>query len=99
VGAGFVGILSVELHFPDAGSLKGKRKHLKSAKAQLQNRFGATVAEVDHHDLWQRARLTVACAAREPGEAVRLLADAERFLGGQDYDVISVDRRVVSLDD
>ena len=99
MGAGFVGILSVELHFPDAGSLKGKRKHLKSAKAQLQNRFGATVAEVDHHDLWQRARLTVACAAREPGEAVRLLADAERFLGGQDYDVISVDRRVVSLDD
>ena len=57
-GAGFVGILSVELHFPEAGSLKGKRKYVKSAKAQLQNRFGASVAEVDHHELWQRARLT-----------------------------------------
>src|SRR5215210_9293428 len=96
---GYVGILSVELHFPNAGSLKGKRKHVQSTKAQLQNRFGATVAEVDHHDLWQRARLTVACAAREPGEAARLLVDAERFLSGQDYDVISAERRVVSLDD
>ena len=45
---------SVELHFPEAGSLKGKRKYVKSAKAQLQNRFGASVAEVDHHELWQR---------------------------------------------
>ncbi len=61
MGAGFVGILTVELHFPEAGSLKGKRKFVKSAKAQLQNRFGAAVAEVDHHELWQRSRLTVAC--------------------------------------
>ena len=55
---GFVAILSAELHFPEAGSLKGKRKHVLSAKAQLQNRFGASVAEVDHHELWQRCALT-----------------------------------------
>src|ERR671927_76399 len=66
VGAGYVGILSVELHFPEAGSLKGKRKYVKSAKAQLQNRFGASVAEVDHHELWQRARLTVAGVDTSP---------------------------------
>ncbi len=29
LGSGYVGILSVELHFPEAGSLKGKRKHLQ----------------------------------------------------------------------
>ena len=61
LSTGYVGILTVELHFPEAGSLKGKRKYVKSAKAQLQNRFGASVAEVDHHEKWQRARLTVAC--------------------------------------
>jgi uncharacterized protein len=99
VSVGFVGILSVELHFPEAGSLKGKRKYVKSAKAQLQHRFGASVAEVEHHDLWQRARLTVACAAREHGEAARLLADAERFLAGQEYELVRVERRVVSLED
>ena len=61
---GYVGILSVELHFPEADSLKGKRKFVHSAKAQLQNRFGASVAEVDHHELWQRTRLTLACVWR-----------------------------------
>src|SRR5438067_13810777 len=99
VGAGYVGILSVELHFPEAGSLKGKRKHVKSAKAQLQNRFGASVAEVDHHDLWQRARLTMSCVARDERDVVRLLDEAERFLYGQEYELVRAEREVVTLDD
>jgi uncharacterized protein YlxP (DUF503 family) len=95
MNTGFVGILSVELHFPDSGSLKGKRKFVKSAKAQLQHRFGAAVAEVDHHELWQRARLTVACVARDHGELVRLLDDAERYLSGQEYELVRSEREVV----
>jgi uncharacterized protein len=96
MGAGYVGILTIELHFPEAGSLKGKRKFVKSAKAQLQNRFGAAVAEVDHHELWQRSRLTVACVAREHREAVQLLEEAARYLNGQEYDVVRVEREVVA---
>jgi uncharacterized protein len=99
VRAGFIGILSVELHFPEAGSLKGKRKFVKSVKAQLQNRFGASVAEVDHHDLWQRARITVACSARDYRGAEALLDDALRYLNGQEFDCLSFERRVVTLDD
>jgi uncharacterized protein YlxP (DUF503 family) len=99
MAAGFVGILVVELHFPEAGSLKGKRRHVKSAKAQLQNRFGASVAEVDHHDLWQRARLTVACVARGHRELEALLDDAERYLLGQEWEVGSIERRVVAPGD
>jgi len=99
VGAGYVGILSVELHFPDAASLKGKRKFVKSAKAQLQNRVGASVAEVDHHDLWQRSRLTLSCVAREHAEAGRLLDEAERYLHGQEFEVGAVEREIVTLDD
>jgi uncharacterized protein YlxP (DUF503 family) len=55
VAGGYVGILVTELRFPEAGSLKDKRQHLRSAKAQLQRRFGASVAETDFHDIWQRA--------------------------------------------
>ena len=98
MGAGYIGILSVELHFPEAGSLKGKRKHVKSAKAQLQNRFGASVAEVDHHDLWQRARLTLSCVARESREAERLLDEAERYRAAQDFELVRAERDVVTLD-
>ena len=94
-----MGILSVELHFPESGSLKGKRKYVKSAKAQLQNRFGASVAEVDHHELWQRSRLTVACVARNYGELEELLDGAERFLGSHEFELVRAEREVVTVDE
>jgi uncharacterized protein YlxP (DUF503 family) len=99
MGSGYVGILSAELHFPEAGSLKGKRKYVKSAKAQLQQRFGASVAEVDHHELWQRARLTISCVARDYREVEELLDGAERYLNGQDFEVVRALREVVAPDD
>ena len=99
MGAGWVGVLSAELHFPENRSLKGKRKELLSAKAQLQRRFGASVAEVDHHDLWQRARLTVACVARGHREVEELLDGAERYLASQAYVLASTERQLVTLDD
>ena len=99
MGSGYVGILSAELHFPDNHSLKGKRKELLSAKAQLQRRFGASVAEVDHHDVWQRARLTLACVARGHGELTGLLDGAERYLASQGYELVRAQRDVVTLDE
>ena len=99
MATGYVGILSVELLFPGSRSLKEKRVHLRSAKAQLQNRVGASVAEVDHHDTWQRSRLTLSCVAREYREVERLLDEAERWLHGQQWEVARADRDVVSLDD
>jgi len=99
VSSGYVAILTAELHFPDAGSLKGKRHHLRSAKDNLRNRFGASVAEVDHHDLWQRATLTVACAARSAHDAEELAAGAERWLASGDWVLARCDRLLVSPED
>jgi uncharacterized protein len=96
---GYVGILSFELLFPESHSLKEKRMHLRSVKQHLQNRVACSIAEVDHHDVWQRSRLTLACAARQAGEAERLLDEAERWLSGQDFELGSRRRELVSLDD
>ena len=73
--------------------------HLRSVKQHLQNRISCSIAEVDHHDVWQRSRLTLACAARQAGEAERLLDEAERWLSGQDFELGSRMRELVSLDD
>jgi len=99
MATGYVGILCVELHLPENGSLKGKRKYLKSARAQLHERFGASVAEVDHHDLWQRTTLAVACAARSVHDAEQLAETAERWLASGDWVLTRCDRLLVSADD
>jgi uncharacterized protein YlxP (DUF503 family) len=52
-----VGVCKIRLHLPENTSLKEKRRVLKSITTQLKNRFNISVAEVDDHDLWQKAVL------------------------------------------
>jgi uncharacterized protein YlxP (DUF503 family) len=54
-----IGLLTLELHFPGARSLKDKRQALRSLETRIRNRFNVSLAEVEHQDLWQRARLAV----------------------------------------
>jgi uncharacterized protein YlxP (DUF503 family) len=83
MGAGYVGILSFDIHLPQAASLKGKRRELLSLKADLHRRFGAAVAEVDHHELRQRALVTAALVDRRASDLRTRLADVERFVAAQ----------------
>ena len=57
-GAMAVVLLTVEFHFPFAQSLKDKRMILRGLKDRAK-KFNVGVAEIDHHDLWQRATLGV----------------------------------------
>ncbi|MBA3301863.1 MAG: DUF503 domain-containing protein [Thermoleophilaceae bacterium] len=82
-------LLRVHLHFPEAGSLKTKRKDLQSVKVRLRKRFGAAVAEVDHHDLWQRSTLCVALVGGGSEEI-------ERFLHAALPDGVRVERATLS---
>jgi len=98
-GSGFVAVLVIHLHFPEAGSLKGKRKELSSVKAQLQTRHGAAVAEVDHHDLWQRATLTAALTSRSASTLEAIADRVERWLDGRFPDGVRVERTLLSVDE
>ena len=95
----FVALLEIHLHFPDNGSLKGKRKELQSVKAQLHQRFGAAVAETDHHELWQRSTLTASLVGRTLAD-VSVCADRiERWLDVQFPQGVRVERTVLSTDE
>jgi uncharacterized protein len=95
----FVCILEIELHFPETGSLKGKRRELSSLKAQLHRRFGAAVAETAHHDLWQRAGLTAALVGRDAGLLKDRAADVERYVWGMFPDGATVESQLISTKD
>ena len=95
----FVCLVEIHLHFPDNGSLKGKRKEIASLKAQLQHRFGAAVSETDHHDLWQRATLTAALVGRNQGPLSDAAAKLERYVESQFPQGVRLERGVLSAEE
>jgi uncharacterized protein YlxP (DUF503 family) len=70
-----VGLLSIELHIPDARSLKDKRMVLRSLKDRLR-KLNVAVAETEHQDLWQRAELGVVAVSNSNDAVDRTLAAA-----------------------
>lgn len=75
-----VALGTVELHLPDVDSLKGKRHVLKGLKERVRQRFEVAVAEVDHHDLWQRATLAVAAVSHDGRHANEVVSKAMDFI-------------------
>jgi uncharacterized protein YlxP (DUF503 family) len=89
----------VELHFPESGSLKSKRKELSSLKPQLQGRLGVAVAEVDHQDLWQRSTLAIALSAGTFSGAEAAADRVARFLDSRFPAGVRIERTIASLSD
>jgi hypothetical protein len=89
----------IRLHFPDAHSLKGKRKDLASVKAQLQTRHHVAVAETDHQETWQRSTLTVALTGGSHSHVLERTDAVTRWLDDRFPAGVSVERIVASVED
>jgi uncharacterized protein YlxP (DUF503 family) len=76
----------LELYLPYCHSLKEKRRVVRSTADRLRSRFNISVSELDHQELWQRAR--IGAAAVGPSRAVleqlseRFIRESENLLGG-----------------
>ena len=68
-----IGVLRLTLFLSESGSLKGKRRILKSIKDRLRSQFNVSVAEVDYQDKWQKAELAIALAATDRVYADKVL--------------------------
>jgi uncharacterized protein YlxP (DUF503 family) len=97
LSAGYVALVLVHLHFPEAGSLKAKRKELSSLKAQLTGRLGVSVSEVDHHDLWQRATLAVAATSSSATGAAESADRIERFVEARHPEGVRFERAITAF--
>jgi uncharacterized protein YlxP (DUF503 family) len=87
-----VGMLQVEVHLPNARSLKDKRSVLKSVRDQLRGRFNVAVAEVDSNDTWQRATLGLSTVGDDRAYLEGLLRQiAEWFRATRQVDVLRID--------
>lgn len=93
----FVELIEIHLHFGEVQDLKGKRKLLKSLKDGIQQRFGASVAEIEGHDKWQRS--TLLCALVGDGRVSDRADGLVRFVESRCPDGCSVERDLLSLRD
>jgi uncharacterized protein YlxP (DUF503 family) len=80
-----VALLSLELHFAMARSLKDKRMVLRGIKDRIQ-KHNVAIAEVEHQELWQRAGLAIVTVAttedRAEQELEAVIAEIERVEPG-----------------
>jgi len=91
-----IGLLTLDIYVPDSHSLKEKRQVLRSLKDRLRGRFNVAVAELDHHDNWQRAQVGVVSISNNAAhleQSLRtVLSDAEELLGrdlaGHDLEIM-----------
>ena len=60
-----VGLLILDIHLPEAHSLKEKRYTVRKIQDRLRARFNVAVAELDHQDLWQRAAVGIVSIASD----------------------------------
>ena len=87
----YAAAIRVELRIPNVQSLKAKRAVVRSVVAQIGQQLGLAVAEVDHHDLWQRSTLGVAAVSGQAGHLDRVIHSLERDLERRtDIEVLGV---------
>jgi hypothetical protein len=86
-----VGVCTIQLRLPTAGSLKDKRRILKPLKAQVHNKFNVSIAEVDFHDVWGTAEIGVACVSNDGRHAHALLSEVVKMIERARLEYIVVD--------
>jgi uncharacterized protein YlxP (DUF503 family) len=69
----FVGVLTLELLVHEASSLKDKRVVVNSMLDKIRARFNVSAAQIDNHDLWQRATLGIAVISNDKATAHTVL--------------------------
>lgn len=92
-----VGVCIIDLRLPGNGSLKGKRRVIKSIVTRITREFNVSVAEVEDQDLWQRAVLGVACVSSSAGYAHGQLERVVQWIEGQRFDIELLDYQIELL--
>ena len=79
-GETYIGVAHVELHIPDARSLKAKRAPVRSLIEKIKNRHQVLVIEADYQDLYQRAGLAICALSSNPVDVEARLQRVEKTI-------------------
>ncbi|MBQ26640.1 MAG: hypothetical protein CMH81_00645 [Nitrospiraceae bacterium] len=60
-----VAVYTIVIIISESHSLKDKRRVLMQLRDKITRKFNVSMAEIDHHNLWQKTTLGIACLANE----------------------------------
>ena len=82
-----IGLLVLDIHFPQARSLKDKRHSLNRVKDRIRQKHNVALAELDFQDKWQRARIGLVTISNDrtivDSALSRIRSEVEQTIEGQ----------------
>ncbi|MDO8586244.1 MAG: DUF503 domain-containing protein [Armatimonadota bacterium] len=60
-----IGVLTVSIEIPESGSLKDKRRTLRSMLDGLRGKYNISAAELDRQDSWNFSTIGAACISSD----------------------------------
>lgn len=82
-----VGICTIRLRIPENGSLKDKRRVLKSITSRVMNKFNVSIAEIDDNDVWQFATLGISCVSNDKRHANEIISKVADYISDVRFEV------------
>ena len=92
-----VGICRISFRLPENGSLKDKRRVLKSITSRVANKFNVAVAEVGDNDVWQLATLGISCVSNDSRHSNEVLSKVVDYIMDGKFDVEVLDYNIEIL--
>lgn len=90
--------MQIDLRLPNVQSLKEKRAVLRPHVERLRRLASISVAEVDGHDVWQRATLGTAIVAPDSAALNSIVDRVSRYVDSQ-LDIELIDVSITYLED
>jgi len=92
-----VGVCRISFRLPENGSLKGKRRVLKSIISRVANKFNVSIAEVDNNDVWQLATLGITCVSNNKRHANEVLSKVVDYITDARFEIEMLDYNIEIL--
>jgi hypothetical protein len=93
-----VGVMKVSMMIPGSGSLKSKRKVVRSLLDRLRAKFNLAAAEVEDNDLWQRAGLGLAFVSNDRSFVNSVMDKVLDFMErNTDAEIIDTQLEIINL--
>jgi len=91
-----IGLYTLQLHLPEARSLKDKRATLKSMTKRLHNTYNVSVAETDENEKWQSAEIAIAVVSNQRRHSEAVLEKCVAFIE-KNYPQVLITQQTLEL--